>query len=57
MYVFVGSQGHLLIFLDIYLLFLSMYINDTVPETYLAPKNAWLEYHFPIGETYFQVLC
>ena len=30
----------------------------TLPETNIAPKNGgWLEYYFPIGEAYFQVLC
>ena len=23
----------------------------------IAPENGWLEYYFPIGMTYFQVLC
>ena len=26
----------------------------TIPETNIAPKNGWLEYHFPIQEAYFQ---
>ncbi len=30
---------------------------DTLPETNIAPKNGWLEYYFPIGMAYFQVLC
>ena len=30
--------------------------KTTLPETNIAPKNGWLEYYFPIGETYFQVL-
>ena len=29
----------------------------TLPETNIAPKNGWLEYHFPIGEAYFQGPC
>ena len=29
----------------------------TLPETNIAPKNGWLEYYFPIGMAYFQVLC
>ena len=29
----------------------------TLPETNIAPENGWLEYYFPIGEAYFQVLC
>ena len=28
----------------------------TLPQTNIAPKNGWLEYYFPIGEAYFQVL-
>ncbi len=32
-------------------------VTSTLPETNIAPKNGWLEYYFPIGETYFQVLC
>ena len=31
--------------------------SSTLPETNIAPKNGWLEYHFPIGEAYFQGLC
>ena len=27
------------------------------PETNIAPENGWLEYYFPIGMAYFQVLC
>ena len=30
--------------------------EGTLPETNIAPKNGWLEYYFPIGEAYFQVL-
>ena len=29
----------------------------TLPETNIAPENGWLEYYFPIGMAYFQVLC
>ncbi len=29
----------------------------TLPETNIAPENGWLEYYFPIGKAYFQVLC
>ena len=29
----------------------------TLPETNIAPKHGWLEYYFPIGMAYFQVLC
>ena len=29
----------------------------SLPETNIAPENGWLEYYFPIGEAYFQVLC
>ena len=29
----------------------------TLPETNIfAPENGWLEYYFPIGMAYFQVL-
>ena len=35
--------------------------SNTLPETNSklanAPKNGWLEYYFPIGMAYFQVLC
>ena len=31
--------------------------GSTLPETNIAPKKGWLEYYFPIGEAYFQVLC
>ena len=31
--------------------------QTTLPETNIAPKDGWLEYYFPIGEAYFQVLC
>ncbi len=34
-----------------------MKILYTLPETNIAPENGWLEYYFPIGEAYFQVLC
>ncbi len=34
-----------------------IYIRITLPQTNIAPKNGWLEYYFPIGEAYFQVLC
>ena len=27
-----------------------------LPETNIAPKNGWLEYEFPFGMAYFQVL-
>ena len=30
---------------------------DTLPETNIAPQNGWLEYYFPFGMAYFQVLC
>ena len=30
----------------------------TLPETNIfAPENGWLEYQFPFGKAYFQVLC
>ena len=29
----------------------------TLPETNIAPENGWLEYSFPFGIVYFQVLC
>ena len=29
----------------------------TLPETNIAPENGWLEYYFPFGMDYFQVLC
>ena len=29
----------------------------TLPETNIAPENGWLEYSFPFGMVYFQVLC
>ena len=29
----------------------------TKKNNIFAPKNGWLEYYFPIGEAYFQVLC
>ena len=29
----------------------------TLPETNIAPENGWLEYYFPFGNAYFQVLC
>jgi len=29
----------------------------TLPETNMAPENGWLEYWFPLGKPYFQVLC
>ena len=29
----------------------------TLSETNIAPENGWLEYYFPIGMAYFQVLC
>ena len=32
-------------------------INSTLPETNIARENGWLEYNFPIGMAYFQVLC
>ncbi len=28
----------------------------TLPETNIAPENGWLEYQFPFGKAYFQVL-
>ena len=31
--------------------------ENTLPETNIAPENGWLEYYFPIGEAYSQVLC
>ena len=34
-----------------------IYYMDTLRETNIVPKNGWLEYSFPIGEAYFQVLC
>ena len=30
---------------------------NTLPETNIAPENGWLEYYFPFGMAYFQVLC
>ena len=38
-------------------LFFVVLVMITLPETNIAPKNGWLEYYFPIGEAYFQVLC
>ena len=29
-------------------------LHITLPETNIVPKNGWLEYYFPIGETYLQ---
>ena len=29
-------------------------LNDTLPETNIAPENGWLEGVFPIGKAYFQ---
>ena len=26
----------------------------TLPETYMAPENQWLEDEFPVGKAYFQ---
>ncbi len=32
-------------------------VATTLPETDIfAPENGWLEYYFPIGMAYFQVL-
>ncbi len=28
----------------------------TLPETNIAHENGWLEYYFPIGDTYLQGL-
>ena len=28
----------------------------TLPETNIAPESGWLEYQFPFGTAYFQVL-
>ena len=33
------------------------FVQSTLPETNIAPKNWWLEYYFPIGEAYFQGPC
>ena len=35
----------------------SFFQKNTIPETKTAPENGWLEYYFPIGMAYFQVLC
>ena len=32
-------------------------VQDTLPETNIAPENVWLEYSFPVGMAYFQGLC
>ena len=32
-------------------------IYITLPETNVALENGWLEYNFPFGKAYFQVLC
>ena len=29
----------------------------TLPQTNMTPENEWLEYWFPFGMAYFQVLC
>ena len=29
-------------------------LSSTLPETNIAPENAWLEYSFPFGMAYFQ---
>ena len=34
-----------------------VFLIFTLPETNIAPENGWLEYYFPIGMAYFQVLC
>ena len=31
--------------------------SNTLPETNIAPENGWLEYYFPFGMAYVQVLC
>ena len=43
--------------LDIILRFETMIRRFTLPETNIAPENAWLEYYFPFGMAYFQVPC
>ncbi len=35
----------------------SMKYGITLPKFNIAPENGWLEYYFPIGKAYFQVLC
>ena len=30
---------------------------NTLPETNIAPENGCLEYYFPFGIAFFQVLC
>ena len=32
------------------------WVQDTLPETNVAPENGWLENYFPIGEAYFKGL-
>ncbi len=32
-------------------------VVQSLKLTAKAPKNGWLEYYFPIGMAYFQVLC
>ena len=32
-------------------------MESTLPETNIAPENGWLEYQFPFGMAYLQVLC
>ena len=31
-------------------------MEGTLPETNIAPENGWLDYQFPFGMAYFQVL-
>ena len=33
------------------------HVQLTLPETNIAPENGWLEYLFPFGMAFFQVLC
>ena len=32
-------------------------LTFTLPETDIAPENGRLEYYFPVGMAYFQVIC
>ncbi len=32
-------------------------LENTLPETNIAPENGWLEDYFPIGEAHLQGLC
>ena len=40
-----------------YIYIYCMYECVTLLETNIAPENGWLEYQFPFGMAYFQVLC